>query len=188
MRIGMVVVGAVLVGFTVVLALQGPAERIAVVAEPVVEIEVPTPPGKAGKGSACHTGCSLKSHPLPSFTLTHFNKALAEYGHTPHDAPVQPALERLIFYAEHTRTLLRKHGHGSLSPAQRQRLDRELSRRALVAIRIVDAAGAVRADLPWTRVPFGVKQHLHPRTRAIQEMSFNGTVMRTGLGHIWARY
>jgi hypothetical protein len=188
MRIGWVVGGAALVGILVVLALQGPAQRIAAVDDPVVEIEVPTPPGKAGKGSACHTGCSLKSHPLPAFTLTDFNKALAEYGRASHDAPAQPALERLLFYAEYTRTLLRKHGHGALSPAQRQRLDRELSRRALVAIRIVDATGAVRADLPWTRVPFGVKQHLHPRTRAIQAMSFNGTVMRTGLGHIWARY
>lgn len=153
-----------------------------------VEIVDPEVIGSKG-GSKCHTGCSLKSHPLPKFTTDTFKKAVAAFAKETLQQASHPALETLLFFGDHTRDMIKQHGVAALPRGHRDLLLRELKRtHALVTMRIVDDKGTVRADLPWTRVPFGVKQHLHPHAQGIQEMSINGTVMRTGLGHIWARY
>jgi len=138
--------------------------------------------------SDCPSGCSLKKHDVAPFTVEQYQKALTMYASAPLKAE-STSLDTLLFYGERTRELMTRYGASSLPRTHLDFLQRELSRtHALVAIRIVDANGIVRANLPWQRVPFGHKQHLHPQASDIQEMSFNGSVMRTGLGHIWARY
>ena len=156
---------------------------------PAVQIVEPVGGAQPNEEDAhCASGCSLKDHPVAPFTETQFFETLEQYAKQPHHAPSAP-LERLLFYGRRTRELIDYHGLERLPKTHRRVLSRELSRtHARVAIRVVDDRGSTRAELPWTRVPFGKKQHLRPRVKRIQAMSFNGTVMRTGLGHIWARY
>lgn len=150
--------------------------------------EKPAQKAEVRDDSDCPSGCSLKSHDVAPFTVEQYREALSAYAAGPVNSE-SDSLDTLLFYGERTRELITRYGAGPLSKDHLEFLRRELTRsHALVAIRIVDAAGRVRANLPWKRVPFGHKQHLHPKTVDIQEMSFNGSVMRTGLGHIWARY
>mgnify|MGYP001556064495 CR=1 FL=1 len=163
---------------------------------PRIHIEVPKPPKEKGlsKEAECASGCSMKKHPVPPFTVEDFKKTLAAFSRQRLPLAGQessPEVDRLVFYGRRTRALLQKEREAvaALPKGHGQWLRRQLAHdHALVALRIIDDAGRVRAHLPWRRVPFGDKRHLHPKTVDIQPMSFNGTVMRTGLGHIWARY
>ncbi len=179
---------------------------------PRIEIVVPTPPKEkhVSKEQACSSGCSMKSHPVPPFTVAQFSATLAAFAKQPiprFAAETTLEIDRLLFYGKRTRELLselderarkggatkgaleKAAGSVKLSTAHRRWLERQLRyTHAEVTLRIVDDRGRERARLPWTRVPFGDKRHLHPRTIDIQPMTFNGTVMRTGMGHIWARY
>jgi hypothetical protein len=170
---------------------------------PQIEIVVPKPPKEkyVSKGQACASGCSMKKHPVPPFTAAQFRATLTAFAAQPLPAAGAPSsleIDRLLFYGKRTRELLTELDRGRLGKvatlpklpkAHRRWLDGQLAHsHAEVALRIVDDRGRVRANLPWTRVPFGDKQHLRPKTVDIQPMEFNGTVMRTGMGHIWARY
>lgn len=163
-------------------------------AVPVVEIVSPPLPAKHGpsKEQKCASGCSMQKHPVPPFTEEDFQRTLKTFARqtlpsSPADA--SSAAERLLFYGRRTQELLKTLGSKPLPGGHRRWLAEQLAHtHALVALRIVDDQGRTRAELPWTRAPFGIKQHLHPQTFDIQSMEFNGTVMRTGLGHIWARY
>jgi len=165
-----------------------PAERHAPELAPFVEIVAPEPP-KNAKASGCAAGCSLKDHPVEKLTLKKFNQALVDYAASAPDAQSE-GLERLLFHGEHTRELLQQYGAGPLPPAHRAFLSRELARtHAVVALRIVDDQGIVRASYGPQRVPIGHKEHLHAdKLERIQPMEFNGTVMRVGLYHLWSRY
>ncbi len=162
-----------------------------------VEVVAPTPPGgekaKPGPGSqddpeACRTGCSLAKHAIPEFRRGDFEKAMRAYGNEAAEAPSE-ALEKLLFYSAETRHFIDKHGTGSLSAEHAAFLTRELRRRyAIVEIRMVEADGRVRVSYGPEQVPLGQKEHLQPKGHDLQPFEINGTVMRTGLYHLWSRY
>lgn len=168
-------------------------------AEPRVEISYPTPPGGAdeseakaklgpdGKPEACTSGCSLGKHQLPPYGRGDFARARYGYADKDPEAPGE-ALETLLFHGEATRHFLAEMGPGRLSPTHVAFLERELARAALVEIRMVDNSGRVRVTYGPQRVPFGIKQHLHPVDHDLQPLEFNGTVMRTGVNYLWSRY
>jgi hypothetical protein len=161
-------------------------------AEPTVEIVTPTTPAphhEVTTPGGCHSGgCSLAKHPIPEFSAADFRDALAEYALAPADSP-SPALEKLLFYGSRTRELIDRYGEGTLPAAHSELLRRELARtHALVAMRMIDDAGAVVAAYEPEAVPIGVKQHLHTNSDAVQPFEMNGTVMRVGLSHLWSRY
>ena len=141
----------------------------------------------SGEDEKCTTGCSLKKHPLPPYGRGDFARARYQYAQEAPEAASE-ALETLLFFAGTTRNFLDDMGYGPLSPAHREVLDRELARAAIVQIRMVDDSGRVRVAYGPQRLPFGVKQHLHPVDHDLQPLEFNGTVMRTGLNYIWSRY
>jgi hypothetical protein len=154
-------------------------------------VEIIAPPVK--KKKRCASGCSLKKHPVPPFTERDFVATLRRFAGEALPGPGakegSPALEKLLFYGRRTKELIRLIGLKPLDQSHRQFLQKQLRYdHAIVGLRIVDERGRVRALLANKRVPFGIKQHLHPVVRDVQAMDFNGTVMRTGLGHIWARY
>lgn len=154
-----------------------------------LEVELPEPPGGPGKKENCDTGCTLKKHQVPPFTIKQFHAALAAYAKAGVDEPT-PALERLLFYGRRTVELIEDQGTGPLPKQHVKFLRRELARnRAVVSIRMVDAAGHVRVNLAPVTVPIGIKQHLKPPALdGSQPLEINGTVMRTGLYHLWSRY
>jgi len=156
-----------------------------------LEIEAPTPLGTKkdyGDKENCTTGCSLAKHTIAPFTVEQFHAAVAGYAKAGVDEPM-PDLEKLLFYGRRTKALIDEHGLGKLPAEHTAFLKRELARqRAVVSIRMVDASGRVRVNLPPVTVPIGIKQHLKPTALQGQSMEINGTVMRTGLYHLWSRY
>lgn len=165
-------------------------------AGPRVEIVAPKPPGGEAVGSpgtasdpeACQTGCSLAKHDIPPFRRGDFEKALRAYARDPATAPGE-ALEKLLFYGKETRSYIARHGTGALPAEHLAFLTRELRRRhAIVEIRMIDESGQVRVAYGPQRVPLGQKEHLQPKVRDLQPLEINGTVMRTGLYHLWSRY
>lgn len=162
-------------------------------AELEVDIEVPVPIGSskvaAPESGGCHGGCSLAKHSVPELTVDGFKSALRGYAETAYWQESE-ALDTLLFYAGRTRELIAEHGSEPLSPEHLAFLRRELGREhAVVAIRMVDDSGRTRVQYGPERVPLGVKEHLQPaETGALHQMEFNGTVVRTGLYHLWSRY
>ena len=69
-------------------------------------------------------------------------------------------------------------------------LRRELARdHAVIAMRVIDEHGVVRARLHETRVKVGKKRHIHfSEYTRMQPFETSGTVVRVGLGHIWSRF
>lgn len=155
-----------------------------------VDIEVPEPAGEPKKKApeeGCH-GCSLAKHEIEELTVAKFRDALASYARAPHWQPSE-ALDTLLFYQDHTARMLEEHGTGPLPAEHVAFLRRELGRdHVLVALRLVDERGEVRAQYGPERVPIGQKEHLHTEGAELYDMEFNGTVMRTGLYHLWSRY
>lgn len=166
-------------------------------AEPVepahVEIVAPEPPKSkktAGSdGEACKTGCSLAKHAIEPLEEDEFFRVRDEYALL---APGEPtkALETLLFYGERTKLLLDAHGYGEMSQDHVAFLDRQLARdHAHVSVRLIDEADRVRVAIGPTRVRLGKKMHLLPHVLDdVQSLEVNGTVMRTGLYHLWSRY
>jgi hypothetical protein len=158
-----------------------------------VEIVVPQPPGGVSTGPEpepgdCTTGCSLAHHPIPPFGRGDFAKARYQYAA---EAPTAAgeSLEQLLFYPTETRFYLDEMGPGPLSPEHVAYLEQQLTRdHAVVSIRLVDDAGQVRVAYGPERVPIGIKQHLSPVLQDLQPLEFNGTVLRTGVEHLWSRY
>ena len=153
----------------------------------IVVPEVRTNKLKKPDAKGCH-GCSLAKHTLPDYDREIFEAALEGYAKT---MPWQESesLEVLLFHSKATLELLEKHGSGPLPPEHVAFLRGELTREAVVEIRMVDEHGVVRITYGPERVPFGVKEHLAPKeTGNLFAMEFNGTVMRTGLYHLWSRY
>lgn len=135
----------------------------------------------------CQSGCSMKDHPIPPFTAEEFAATLAAYAAAPRDEAGE-ALDTLVFYGRRTVELMDLYGTEPLPPEHVAFLRRQLRRNALVALRIVDEHGVVRAEYGPEPVPFGIKQHLHGRTEDLEPLEFNGTVVRVGLNTIWSRY
>lgn len=126
---------------------------------------------------------------LPPLTRSDFDALIADYAWQPVSSD-SPALERLLYHGEQVREMLESYGELRLDPERRAFLDRELSRStATVSFRIVDEHGVVRARLDEARVTIGVKAHLRAEiTRDLQVPEFSGTVIRTGLAHLWTRF
>lgn len=144
-----------------------------------------------GKPSKCHGGCSLKKHHVPPFTETDYLNTIDDYAAEPDPTVSSASLEKLLFYRELTLERLDTLGTGALSERHLAFLRRELSRaHVIVSMRMVDLAdGAVHVALEPTAVPIAHKEHLHPQLLGnLQPFEMNGTPMRVGLGHIWARY
>ncbi len=137
----------------------------------------------------CKTGCSLAKHDIPPFSFGQFVAARAAYAKEAPDAPSK-SLETLLFYRHETLLYLKKNGTAPLSPEHAAFLSRELRREtATVSIRVVGMNGKIRVALQDVVVPLGVKQHLRPEALdGTQPLSFNGTVKRVGLYHLWSRY
>ena len=161
-----------------------------------VDIVAPTPPDgysarvapAQGNPEACRTGCSLAKHDIPAFTRGDFEKALRAYAQEPAEAS-SSALDTLLFYGPDTRHFIDKHGTGALPAGHAAFLKRQLERdHAIVEIRMVEASGRVRIAYGPARVPLGQKEHLQPQGHDLQPLEINGTVMRTGLYHLWSRY
>jgi hypothetical protein len=136
----------------------------------------------------CTTSCSLAHHPIDDFTAYDFEKTLQGYALQP-ASEVSDELEKLLFYGIDTKKYLKDVGHGALPPAHLAYLESELTRdHAIVELRMVDDNEVVRVTYGPTSVPLGAKQHLAPAGKDLQAMEFNGTVMRTGVNYLWARY
>ncbi len=172
-----------------------PGEPVASAAPlPVVEIIAPKPPDELPHDDQepeeeCKNGCSLQTHHIPPLTDDQFLAALEAYAKEPPDQDSE-ALDTLLFYNARTIELIETHGTGKLPPAHAAFLRKELARDdADVWVRFVDEADKVRVAVGPIRVPIGKKKHLHPHLLDdVQSMEINGTVMRTGLYHLWSRY
>lgn len=158
-----------------------------------VEIVAPEPPKQivtlSGDDEECKTGCSLAKHAIDPLEEDEFLRVRDEYATLPPDEPSK-ALETLLFYNKRTKRLLKAHGYGAMSEDHVAFLDRQLARdHAYVSVRFVDEADRVRVSAGPMRVPIGVKMHLQPHVLDdVQPMEINGTVVRTGLYHLWSRY
>jgi len=141
------------------------------------------------EGEDCTTGCSLAKHSVPEFTLGDFYEALKDYAAgSPSDQG--DGLDKLLFYGKKTLEFIETEGTDPLSAEHVAFLKRELRREnAVVTIRMVDEHGTTRVQYGPEKVPLGAKQHLAPsEVGNLFAMEFNGTVMRTGLYHLWSRY
>ncbi len=155
-----------------------------------LEVEYPDPLAKTkDEKEKCLAGCSLKKHDIAPFTDEQYHAAIKAYGKAGVDETT-PALDKLLFYGRRTIALIDQHGTGTLPEDHVAFLKRELARsRAIVSVRFINADGKVRVNLAPVTVPIGIKQHLKPTALdGTQPMEINGTVMRTGLYHLWSRY
>lgn len=138
------------------------------------------------EGGSCLKGCAVDPVPPPSADEI---ASLLEKVGVAAVGEASDAIEILLFHAEAVRSYVETKGTG-LDPERDRHFRRELSRKhALVAMRIIDENGVVRARLDETRVPLGIKRHLKfDHYVRMQPLETNGTVVRVGLGHIWTRY
>ena len=161
----------------------GPEEH-----EVEVHIVVPESFVKTDDQGACASGCSLKSHPIPPFTVEQFTETLAAYAEAAPDQEGE-ALDTLLFYGSRTEELIGIYGSSPLPAEHAAFLGRELQRKfATLELRMIDEAGVTRATFGPERVPIGIKQHLRAEVKDVQPLEFNGTVMRVGLNYVWSRY
>lgn len=163
-------------------------------AAPIVEIVIPAivdtdeDKQKKAEEEACTSGCSLAKHAIPDFEPDDYIAALAKYAVATIDDEGE-GIDTLLFYGTKTLQYFEDFGTGPLSEDHVAFLRRELARKeATVEIRFVDEDGGVRVATGPMLVPLGQKQHLHPIANSVQSMTLNGTVMRTGLYHLWSRY
>lgn len=159
-------------------------------AAPVVTItapEVVTSHPESAAGS-CSSGCSLAKHPIPEISRDELVAALHAFANEPLGAE-SDALDTLVFYWWEAGPLLADPSAEVLSDDHRAFLEAELTRtHATIDIRLVELDGTERVRTGPRVVPLGEKQHLHPRLVDVQELTLNGTVMRTAAHHLWARF
>lgn len=136
----------------------------------------------------CASGCAVSHHPTRRLSVDECRDLLVAYQETPFDQQ-SDALDALLYYGVQTQVRLRKESLRNLLDTEHvQSLNKELSRdRAVVAIRIVDQSGKVRANLPPTEVPQHVRQVFEFDVYDIQPLICSGTVKRVGKNHIWQR-
>jgi len=138
--------------------------------------------------AACASGCVVSHHPTRHLSLDECHDLLAAYQRLPFDQASE-TLDALLYYGAQTRNRLRNTTLAELLDKQHvQFLKRELSReRVLVAIRLVDQFGTVRAQLPPTAVPQHVRQVFELDVADLQPLLCSGTVKRVGKNHVWQR-
>lgn len=138
---------------------------------------------------ACSSGCSLAKHPIPKISHDALLDAMATFAQESLGMPSE-ALDTLVFYGARTQALLETSDAELLSTEHRDFLEAELSiEDATIDIRMVElATGKERVRTGPRRIPLGVKQYLRGQRVAVQDLSLNGTVMRTGAHHLWARF
>jgi len=136
----------------------------------------------------CASGCAVSHHPTQRLSIAECQSLLVAYQKTPFDQQGD-ALDALLYYGVQTQVRLRNQLLSDLLDADHLRfLKTELSRdRAIVAIRLVDQFGKVRANLPPTEVPQHVRQVFKFDVHDIQPLICSGTVKRVGKNHIWQR-
>lgn len=139
--------------------------------------------------ATCASGCGgIDKHPKPHLEDAGYDDLLARYAAEPMDE-TSPALEALLYHHVHVRDYLAAGRTGDLDPARLAFLSRELERTHVwIEIRLVDEDGIVRQRLAPTLVPLEEKQHLlASESVSLQPASYNGTVKRIGLHHLWTR-
>lgn len=136
----------------------------------------------------CASGCLMPSSTeAPEISVVQFKEMLATYAAS---GPESDAIDALIFDGEQTRTLLAKHGAGSLPQGHIDTLYRELDRdQATVEFRLTDEFGAIRATLAPMQVAFGPGNHV-PLAGGdlLGHLVISGRVRRVGLHHLWTRW
>jgi hypothetical protein len=133
---------------------------------------------------SCQTGC--RPPVLTARSIGEFAAWMGAVLATPVGSP-SLALDSLLFHREDT---LRWMANNSLPKPWATFLARELSRtHAIIEMRLIDDKGVVRAHLPSTDVPLGVKTHSgFARRLDLQPFEISGTVLRVGLYHLWSRF
>jgi hypothetical protein len=175
----------VVVGLLFAGALLWPAERPSpseLTQSPKPDETIESPPALPECGCAAAEVASSKP------TEEQFESLLAQFATEPMSEQSH-ALEALLFHGLATQGYLDGQSAVGLDPQRLSFLRRELRRtHALVAVRVIDQAGVLRAGLEPTSIPFGVKQHLHARdTSELQPPEISLTVKRVGLHHLWTR-
>ena len=135
----------------------------------------------------CASGCAASDHPTKELTQRRFLQLLVDYSSEEIDPPGK-AFEMLLYFGRQTRSLIGSEGTGSLDPLRVAVLKRELSyTHAVVSIRLVDEAGAVRASLPPTSVPLDRRHEFELESYDLRSLIASGTVKRVGRDHLWTR-
>ncbi|MHC5114078.1 MAG: hypothetical protein ACYTGP_06585 [Planctomycetota bacterium] len=136
----------------------------------------------------CGAGCSADVHVTPALSRARYETLLAEMVRGPMSRD-NAALEELLFYGADVRRWLADAPPERLAPDWRELLERESARRfAVIDMRFVNREGIERIRLEPTRVPLGIKQHVHPTHRLdLPPLELSGTVKRVGLDHLWTR-
>jgi hypothetical protein len=135
----------------------------------------------------CSSGCAVSNHPSLTLTEPLFQSLLTEYAYDPMDER-SFALESLVYYGRQTRRLIERDGTGPPDLDRAAVLRRELARTHVrLAIRVLDERGAVRAELPPTRVPLDRRHVYEMDVYDVQPLVTSGTVKRVGLKHLWIR-
>jgi len=167
----------------------GPEAALAQEAPPgdaAVEADDDAGHGEPAKGCG---GCSKPHDYVGDLAPEEFDALVERFATEPLE-PGSEALERLLFHHEDGRRYLHRAERPALDPQREAFLARELGRtHAVIGFRVIDEEGRERMRVDPTPVPLGAKQHL-PTTATddVQPASFNGTVVRVGLDHLWTRY
>ena len=136
----------------------------------------------------CTVGCASPARDDGSAapTASEYQALVDQWLQEPIDAPTLP-LETLLFHGPHT---VRAIEALPLPADRRAFLLHELARdRAAVEVRLVDAAGVVRAHLDANGLALGEGTHLHMHdTGTLGAIEMSGRVRRVGLGHLWSRW
>ncbi|MEM7309004.1 MAG: hypothetical protein AAF682_20135 [Planctomycetota bacterium] len=154
-------------------------------APPATRPELPAPGPSLPAAPECAAGCAALEREDEAEPVD--VDALVETWRSGSAADAAAAVDALLFHREEAGEWLGRAGERDA--VLRALLERELARsHALLELRIVDEAGAVRAHLTPTAMPLGQREHLHPeRVAGLQVPEISGTVRRVGLGHLWAR-
>ncbi|MEM7205269.1 MAG: hypothetical protein AAF628_33750 [Planctomycetota bacterium] len=133
------------------------------------------------------SSCGGSSHFLPPPAPGEFDGWIRRYATEPM-AEGSEALETLLYHDARSRELLATRGAPQLDADRHAYLARELAReRAIVSLRVVDAAGTEHLRVDDATVRIGEKAHLHA-TGQSDACEFSGTVKRVGVHHLWARF
>jgi len=155
----------------------------------------PSDRGKSsGKGvfpsEACTIGgCSIGHHTIPALKRKQYNRLLQSFREQP-VSPESNAFEKLLYYGKQTRAFINSYGTDPLGERRSRALKRELTRtHALVSIRVTDEDGTIRLRTQRKKVPLGKSKHFPiKQTTNLKPPELSGTVYRTGVKHLWARY
>jgi hypothetical protein len=147
----------------------------------------PTAPPAPDDDAIC-ISCGGDGKYVPPLGEAGFLEQVTRYADEPMAAG-SPGLETLLFHHRETARTLAQHPLLALDPVRRAFLQREAARdEVTVALRVIDAEGRERLSTGRRVVPLSRKVHLAARGPDMQAGEFNGTVVRVGLNHLWARY